>query len=157
MVSGEIYAQACCVVLCSFSPTKAGHMEHVLFSSSELYQNVCKEHLLCWGTPIWDWEVFIRAALRGSLCQPQPPKFTILRRDSPGRQNHLIIVENIQFSRCQPKASPADFYRSGLEASLGSHLWNVSYLTSGKHSSQSGKLQVHIFMALAERSSPWFW
>lgn len=44
--SGGVWRNPCTDFLCSFSLTKRGHVEHVPFSHSELYQHVCKEHML---------------------------------------------------------------------------------------------------------------
>lgn len=95
-------------VLCPSSAPRKGHMQ-----CAHLHQHMC--HVSAQGTP---WRLRVKGfgwgCSKGSLCQPQPNhQNSRLSEKSKclGLQvgSHLIRVGNTQLSRCQPRASPANF------------------------------------------------
>lgn len=113
--SGGVCRNPCPGFPGSSSPTRRGHKNHAPFSSREMQQHMCSV-----STRL---RLRVKRVLLGPLsevaCVSHSHENSRLSKEeqmfsAAGVQNNLISVGNIHLSRCWPRASPADVWRSGL-------------------------------------------
>ena len=149
-----------------FSRLLLSHQERSQEPCPVLPQGNAATYVQCFRPfEVESWKVFIGAAQRGSSVSHSHPNSRLSKEkqmfSAAGARNNLVSIGTNHLSRCWPRASPADAWRSGLY--VHSYLWNIPAVspvegeplpTPGEPAVLLGKLQTSTCKALAECSSP---